>query len=111
MREDGVHQLFFGGLQVHRHHVALDQLGDLGADHVGADERSGLLVEDHLDQALVLAERDRLAVADEREAADADLELLVLGGLLGEADRSDLRRAIGAAGDEPTCPSGAASGP
>ena len=101
MREDRVHQLFLGGLEVHRHHVALDQLGDFGADHVRAQELPGLLVEDHLDHALVLAERDRLAVAGERETADADVELLLLGGLLGEADRGDLRRAIGAAGDEP----------
>jgi hypothetical protein len=35
-------------------------------------------VEDHLHEALVLAERDGLAVADEREAADADVELLLL---------------------------------
>ena len=96
-----MHQLFFGGLEVHRHHVALDELGDFGADHVGAEQLAGLLVEDHLDQALVLAERDRLAVADEGEAADADLDLLLLGRLLGQADRRDLRRAIGAAGNEP----------
>jgi len=30
MREDRVHQLFLGGLEVHRDHIALDQLGDLG---------------------------------------------------------------------------------
>ena len=34
------------------------------------------------------------------KAADPDVELLVLCRLLGEADRSDLREAIGAAGDE-----------
>src|SRR5580704_3714464 len=101
MREHGVHQLFFGGLQIHRHHVTLNELGDFGADHVGAEQLAGLLVEDHLDQALVLAERDRLAVADEGEAADADLDLLLLSRLLGEADGGDLRRAIGAAGNEP----------
>ena len=36
MREDGVHQLFFGGLEIHRDHIALDQLGDFRADHVRA---------------------------------------------------------------------------
>src|SRR5579862_7665062 len=34
MREHGVHQLLFGRLQVHGDDIALDQLGDLGADHV-----------------------------------------------------------------------------
>ena len=53
--------------------VALDQLGDLGADHVRAQELAGLGVEHGLDQALGLAERDRLAVADEGEVADLDL--------------------------------------
>ena len=68
--------------QIHRDHEALDQFGHFGADHVRAEQLAGLLVEDDLDEALVLAERDRLAVADEREAADPDVELLVLGRLL-----------------------------
>ena len=55
---------------------ALDQLGDFRADHVGAEQLAGLGVEHGLDHALGLAERDRLAVADEREAADLDLVAL-----------------------------------
>jgi hypothetical protein len=66
---------------------------------VGAEELAGGLVEDDLHEALVLAERDGLAVADEREAADADVDLLFLRRRLGEADRCDLRRAVGAARD------------
>src|SRR5262249_35085271 len=58
------------------------------------------LVEDDLYQTLIFTKCDRLAVADERKAANADVALLLLGGLLGEADRGDLRRAIGAAGNE-----------
>src|SRR5437870_9664704 len=65
-----------------------------------AEQRPGLLVEDHLDEALVFAQRDRLAVAYEWKAADADIEVVLLRRLLGEADRGDLRRAIGAARDE-----------
>jgi len=99
MREDGVHQFFFRGFQIHRHDVALDQLGDLGADHVSAEQLPGLLVEDHFHEALILAERDGLAVADEGEAADADIEFLIFRRLLGKTDGSDLRRAISAAGD------------
>src|SRR5206468_706291 len=61
----------------------------------------GLLVEYDLDEPLGLTERDRLAVADEREAPDPDLVSGLLGGGLREADRGDLRAAIGAAGDQP----------
>ncbi len=101
MREYGVHELFFRGLEIHRDHVALDELGHFGADHVRAEKLAGLLVEDHLHQALILAERDRLAVADERKTPDADVEFLLLRRLLGQPDRGDLRRAIGAAGNKP----------
>ena len=95
-----MHQFFFGGLQIHRHHVALDQFGDLRADHVRAEQLAGLLVEDHLDQALVLAERDRLAVADERKTPDADFAAALFRFRFGQTDRGDLRVAIGAAGNE-----------
>jgi hypothetical protein len=43
MREDGVHQVFLGGLQVHGHDIALDQFGDFRADHVRAEKLAGLL--------------------------------------------------------------------
>ena len=72
MREDRVHQFFLCGFEVHRHHKTLDQFGHFGADHVGAEQLAGLLVEDHLYHALVLALRDRLAVADERKPPDAN---------------------------------------
>ena len=106
-----MHQLFLGRLKIHRDHVALDQFGHLGADHVRAQELSGLLVEDHLDQALVLAERNRLAVTDERETTDADFAAALLRSFLGEADRGYLRLAIGAAGNRDSCPWDADAGP
>ena len=99
MREDGVHQFFLGGLEVHRDDEALDQLGDFRADQMGAQQLAGLGVEDRLRKPRILAERDRLAVGDEVEATDLDL---VAGGLclrLGQADAGDLRVAIGAARD------------
>ena len=99
VREDGVHQIGLGRLHGPGDDVALDQLGDFGADHVGAQQLAGLGVEHGLDHALGLAQRDRLAVADEREAADLDLVARVLGRLLGQADARHLRRAVGAAGD------------
>jgi len=36
MREDRVHQFFFGGFEIHRYDVALNKLGHFRADHVGA---------------------------------------------------------------------------
>src|SRR5882762_4540308 len=49
---------------------------------------------------ITFAKRDRLAVADERKAANPHIALLLLGGLLGETDRGNLRRAISAAGNK-----------
>src|SRR5262249_8653403 len=96
VREDAVDQVFLGRLQVHGDDETRDQLGALGADHVAAKELPGLLVEDGLDQAFGLAERDRLAVADERELADADVVARLFCFLLGETNRGNLRAAIGA---------------
>src|SRR5579862_1548953 len=93
MREDRPHQLCLGGLQRLSDGVALDQLGDLGADHVRAEELASLAVEHGLDHALGLAERDCLAVADERKTPDFNLVALIAGRLLGEADAGDLRAA------------------
>src|SRR5450631_1792458 len=64
------------------------------------EQLSGLLVEDHLDQALVLAQCDRLTVADKRKTPDADLTAALLCRRLGEPDRGYLRIAIGAARNE-----------
>src|SRR6185503_11962868 len=49
--------------------------------------------------AVGFAERDRLAVADEREFANLDLEALLPGRRLGEPDARHLRPTISAAGD------------
>src|SRR6266851_3766950 len=64
------------------------------------EQLAGLLVEDHLDQALVLTQCDRLAVADKRKTPDADFTAALLCRRLGEADRGYLRIAIGAARNE-----------
>ena len=66
---------------------------------MGTQEFAGFFVEDGLYQALGFAHRDRLAVADEGEAADFDL---VAGGEgLGfrQTHAGDLGAAVGAAGD------------
>ena len=99
MREDGLDEILVDQLGGLADGIALDQLGDLGADHVRAEQLAGLGVEHGLHEALDLAERDRLAVADRRELADLDLVALLLGRGLGQADARDLRAAISAAGD------------
>ena len=58
VREDRVDQLFLRRLEVHGDDETLDELRHLGTDEMGAEELAGLLVEDRLHQALVLAERD-----------------------------------------------------
>src|SRR6476646_2262283 len=66
-----------------------------------AEQLTRLLFEDDLDQPLILAERNGLAITHERKSSDPDIELLLLRGLFGETNRGDLRRAIGAARNQP----------
>mmetsp|Transcript_18096 Transcript_18096/g.27986 ORF Transcript_18096/g.27986 Transcript_18096/m.27986 type:complete len:524 (-) Transcript_18096:5060-6631(-) len=96
MREDGVHQVFFGGFQRLAHHIALDQFRDLGPDHVRAQQFAGLGVKHGLDHPLRLAQSDGFAVADEGELADLDGVPRLFGLGLGQPDAGDLWVAIGA---------------
>ena len=74
MREDGVRRaLRRSASPVLAIDIALDQFGDFGADHVRAQQFAGVGIEHGLDQAFGLAQRDRLAVADEGKVADLDL--------------------------------------
>src|SRR5258707_12481504 len=70
---DGVHDLLQRGLEGPPHRELVDQLGGLGTDDVHAQDLAGALVGHHLDEALGVAERDRLAAGGERELADRDL--------------------------------------
>ena len=99
VREDRLDEVRLDQLGGLADRIALDQLGDLGADHVRAEQFAGLGVEHRLHEALDLAERDCLAIADRRELSDLDLVAGLLGLGLGEPDASDLRAAIGAAGN------------
>src|SRR5262249_21841603 len=92
--------LFLGRFEIHRNHITLNELRYLGADHVRAEQLTGFLVEDNLHQALIFAQRYGLAVADEGKAANPYVEPFLFGRLFGEADRSDLRRAVCAAGNQ-----------
>ena len=93
MREDGVHQLCLGRFQGHGDDDSPGSVSVTSAPIMCAPSScAGLGVEHRLDHALGLAQRDRLAVADEGEAADLDLAAGFLGLGLGQADRGDLRR-------------------
>src|SRR5690606_14700375 len=95
MREDGMHEFFFRRLQIHRDDEALDELGDLRPHHVRAQKLSRLCIEYGLDQSLVLAEGDGLAVGGKRKAADTYVAARFPCLRLGKPDRSDLGIAVG----------------
>src|SRR3546814_18794316 len=71
--------------------IALDHLGDLGSDHVGAEQFADLRIEHRLHETLDLAQGNRLAVADEGEVADLDRVPRLLRLLLGQPEAGDLR--------------------
>ena len=97
--EDGVHEVCFRGLQGFGHRIALDEFGDFGADHMGAEELTGFFVKDGFDQPLWFAQRNGFAVADKGKAAHFDFVASSKGSLLCQADAGHLRPTIGAAGD------------
>src|SRR5687768_2256185 len=72
MREDRVHQFLFSGFETHGDYKALDKFGDFGAYHMGAQQPSGLGIENRLNQSLILAKGNGFAVADEGKAADLE---------------------------------------
>ena len=81
-----------------RHDIALDQFRHFRADHMRAEQLAGVGIEHGLDQAVRLAQRDRLAVADEREACPTLIlrpVALALASVM--PTRRHLRPAIGAA--------------
>src|SRR5215207_1630502 len=78
MREDRLDEVRLNQLGSLAYGIALDQLGDLGADHVCAEKLAGLCVKHRLYEAVDLPERNGLAVADEGELADLDVVALLL---------------------------------
>ena len=99
MREDGVHQLFLGGLQSFGNAVTLDQLGHLGPDHMGAQHFPCGRIKDRLDQAFRFSKRNGFAIPGERKTPNFDLVPGLFRLRFCQTDRGDLRVAIGAAGD------------
>ena len=81
-----MHQVFLGRLKRPPDDIALDQLGHFRANHVGAQQLARLGIEHGLDQALGLAQGNRLAVANKREPANLDVVTKLLGLRLGIAD-------------------------
>src|SRR3546814_4897155 len=68
MREYGMNQLCFRSLKLTRDDIALDQFGHFRADHMCAEQFARSVVEDGLDEALRLTERDRLAITEDRKS-------------------------------------------
>ena len=82
-------------LELERDRRLGDEVRGVRPDDVDAERVVGLLVGDDLREALVLADDDRLGDRLERDLADLDVEALLLGLLLGQPDRGDLRPAVG----------------
>lgn len=99
MREDGVHQLFFSGLKVHRNNKPFNQLGHFCANHMSAQKLSGLLVENGFDHALIFTQSDSLAIGNEAVAADANVMACFLSLRFRKTDRGNLWVAVGASGN------------
>ena len=76
-------------------------LGDVVAHEVCAEKLVGVGVGEELDEARGLAHAARLAVRAERERGGLDVETGVLGLLLGQSERGDLRLAERRARHEP----------
>src|ERR1700730_852356 len=96
VRKHRIDEFRLGRLAIHGYDKALDQLGDFGPNHMGAEKFSGFGVKNGFYESLRLAERDRLAIADEGKAADPGFNTQLFGFCLGEAEGRDLRIAIGA---------------
>src|SRR5215213_7551036 len=97
MGENGVNQFFLRGLQVHRDNETLDQFGDLCPNHVSANQRAGLRIENRFYETLVLAQGNGLAVPHKWKAAHSYFAALGLCPRFSQANGSNLGMAIGAA--------------
>ena len=99
MREDGVDQFRLGRLAIHRDHKTLDKFGDLRANHMGAQELSGRGVKDRLDEPS--GSPSAIALPLPMKGKRPILRSIVRrhGLFFGKANGSDLRMAIGAAGN------------
>src|SRR5262245_63167977 len=96
---DGVDDLLERRLERAADGELVDHLGGLWSDDVDAEDLAAGLVGDHLDEALGVAEGDRLSVGREGETPHGDLAATGSGRRLGGSDRGDLRAAIRARRD------------
>ena len=62
MREDRMHQLFLGRLEVHGNDETLNEFRHFRPDHVRAEQLARLCIEDRLDEAIGLAQKGGLDV-------------------------------------------------
>ena len=102
MSVDGEHHFFHRAFQLHHGDGLGDQLCGLRAEDMHAENLAVLHIGNDLHEAVVIAKNRSLGVARKREFAHLDREALFLGLRLGQANRTDLRLGIGAAGDAVT---------
>jgi hypothetical protein len=98
VRVDGLFHLFHRGLEVAPEDELGDQFGRVRADDMGAQDLGVFPVADDLEEALCVAMGEGPAVADPGELAHLNVESLLAGLGLGQADRGDLRMAVRAVG-------------
>src|SRR5258708_5808118 len=96
MREHRLNEVFVDQLCRLPDRIALDELRDLSADHMGPKEFAGLGVEHGLHETFDFAKSNRLAVTDCGKFSDFHLIARLPGPGLSQADRRDLGPAIGA---------------
>src|ERR1039458_6207271 len=98
MRVDGLHHHIHGGLGFHGGHRFADQLETLRPDDVDAQDLAVLLVGYYLNEALVVSNDRRAAVAGEREAPDLHLISLRASLRLRQPHAADAGLGVGAPG-------------
>ena len=99
MRMNDEHHLLDGGLKLHGNDALGDELRGLRADDMDAQNLAVLRIGDDFYKAIVRIDDGGFGVAHERELADLHLLTLLFGLDFCEADATDLRVAVGAAGN------------
>ena len=99
MGVDGEHHLIDGTFEFHDGDGFGDEFCGLGAEDVDAEDFTVFCVGDDFDEAVVDTEDGGLGVSGEGEFADLEFVALFFGLGFRQADRTDLRLSVCAAGD------------
>ena len=96
---DGHDQGLEGGFEVEGDDAFVDHVGDVAADHVHAEEFAVFGIEDHFDEAFLVAGGHRFSVGAERAFPDLDFAELFFGFAFSEADAGDFGDGVDGVGD------------